>query len=528
VDTLRAAYGVRGEELARIALNTNYRKNDQALSLYYQASDAPSLGRIQRITDSFIAAERAQLSMRTNAAMASVAWSNRAAATFAGVGVLLVLGAIGLGWLTVRALGDRAIAAAEAATERLRAEELEAAVASAVAERFVAEEKLRQMQKLEAVGQLTGGIAHDFNNMLAVVLGGIELARRRALERGGHGEVVRHLDSAAEGANRASALTRRLLAFARSEPLAPQAAEPSQLITGMSDLLDRTLGDTIRVITRDEGKGWAIWVDRHGLENALLNLAVNARDAMDGRGTLTIATGGATLAAEEVGHCAEGDYATIAVADTGCGMPGEVLERVFEPFFTTKPVGKGTGLGLSQIFGFVRQSGGEIAIVSTPGRGTTVTLYLPRHLGEAPAQHARLAAVEPATAASGLDILVVEDDPRVLSATMEVLAELGHRPIACNDPLRAGEVAATIAPPDLIISDVLMPGKTGPEVVAELMPLLPYTAVLFVTGYAGEAADHAEFGGHAVLRKPYTVAALAAAIDEAMTRKLPPELVAAE
>ncbi len=527
VDALRTAYVARGAELSQIALNTNYQKNNQAMSLYYAARDAASLGRTQQLLDGFIASERNLLSERTNSAMASVARSNRTAKVFGAFGALLVLFAIALGWLTARALAARSVAAAEADAERLRSADLEAAVAAATAElhaeaaeREVAEAQLRQMQKLEAVGQLTGGIAHDFNNMLAVVLGGIELAKRRAQERLGP-EVERHLDSAAEGASRAAALTRRLLAFARAEPLTPQATGPGQLIADMSDLLDRILGDGIRVEADDDARGWAIFVDRHGLENAILNLAVNARDAMDGRGVLTIATGGATLGEHAVGQCAAGDYATIAVTDTGCGMAPDVVARAFDPFFTTKSVGKGTGLGLSQIFGFVRQSGGEVGIASHPGAGTTVTLYLPRHLGfaAAPTPATRL-TIEPRAANDGLDILVVEDDPRVLSATIAALTELGHRPVACGDPLAAIALVPTIPPPQLIVSDVLMPGKTGPELIAELTPLLPDAAVLFVTGYAGEAADHSEFGDNRVLRKPYTIAALAVAIDEAVARRI--------
>lgn len=527
IESLRLAYGARGDELSLIALNLNYGRNNQALSLYYAARDSRALNRTQRLLDALIAAEQRLLEARTEEAMETIRRSNRAAGVFAGFGVLLVAGAIALGWLTARALAQRSMAAAEAEAQRLRSEDLEAAVAAATAElhaeaaeREAAEAQLRQMQKLEAVGQLTGGIAHDFNNMLAVVSGGIELARRRAAE-GASDELDRHLESAAEGANRAAALTRRLLAFARSEPLTPQATDPGQLIEGMSDLLDRTLGDTIRVVTRQGDPHWPVWVDRHGLENALLNLAVNARDAMEGRGTLTIATGGRTLAERQVGECAAGDYATIAVTDTGCGMPADVLERVFEPFFTTKPVGRGTGLGLSQIFGFVRQSGGEIAIDSTPGSGTTVTLFLPRHIGAAEASDgrgsvARLPTLR--TDAEGHDILVIEDDPRVLAATLSALKELGHRPVACSDPMAAAAMVPTIPTPRLILSDVLMPGKTGPEVIAELTEVLPDAAVLFVTGFAGDAGDHAAFGGHQVLRKPFTIAGLASAIDAAIAR----------
>jgi CheY-like chemotaxis protein len=355
--------------------------------------------------------------------------------------------------------------------------------------------------------------------MLAVVLGGLELARRTL--KSDPANVGRHLDNATEGAHRAAALTRRLLAFSREEALNPEAITPIAAIAGMSDLLDRTLGDAITVATVDDESNWHIWADRHELENAILNLAVNARDAMDGRGQLTIRTDGRTLAAGEIGHCLAGDHVAIAVSDTGCGMAPEVLERVFEPFFTTKPVGKGTGLGLSQIFAFIRQSGGEIAIASTEGQGTTVTLYLPRHIGAGEA--AATPETTPATAPpliSGLGVLVVEDDPRVLTATVAAIEELGHRAVPCPDPLDAPRLLDDLGPFDLVISDVLMPGQTGPEMIAGLIERRPGLAVLFVTGYAGEGSA-ADFAGRPVLRKPFTIAGLERAIADAVTLEHP-------
>ncbi|MEP7005577.1 MAG: ATP-binding protein [Sphingomonas bacterium] len=512
IDALRQTVDARGKELSVIALSTIYKKNDQALALYYQARQSPSLARIDRLLEEINTGERALLEERIGEAMRSVDRSTNVAKILAGFGLLIVLGAIALGWLTVRAYGERAIANAETEAERLRAEELEAAVARATAELLDKEARLRQVQKMEAIGQLTGGIAHDFNNMLAVVLGGLELARRNV---GDVEQAIRHIDNATEGADRAAALTRRLLAFSREEALKLEALDPGALVTGMSDLLDRTLGDTIIVVAQDAGTGWRIRADRYQLENVVLNLAVNARDAMDGRGSLTIVTAGTTLEAEEVGTCPAGDYVTITVTDTGCGMAPEVLERVFEPFFTTKPVGTGTGLGLSQIFAFVRQADGEIGIVSAPGEGTTVTLYLPRYTGADTKMAPREAEAMPAQS-EALNILVVEDDPRVLAATMGALTELGHHPLACSDPLAAPALLDAMEGIDLIVSDVLMPGQTGPEMIAEMARTHGHVAVLFVTGYAGEAGGEAEFGGHHVLRKPFTIAALSRAIDNAI------------
>jgi signal transduction histidine kinase/ActR/RegA family two-component response regulator len=526
VDALRAAYIERGRDLGLVALSTTYAKNSQAYARYFRAGKAPVLARINRLLDTIIARQRVLLATRSRAVMGTVERSNRIAGVLAVFGTLLVLSAIVLGWLTLAADTERKVAQAEAEAARQRAAELGEAVAQATDELRVQEAKLRQVQKMEAVGQLTGGIAHDFNNMLAVVLGGLELARR-ALS-GDPGAAIRHIDSATEGANRAAALTRRLLAFSREDALTSETLVAGEIVGGMSDLLDRTLGDAITLVAHDGSAGWRIRADRVQIENAILNLAVNARDAMHGRGMLTIATGRTTLDDGQIGGCSAGEHVTISVTDTGTGMDAAVLERVFEPFFTTKPVGKGTGLGLSQIFASVRQLGGGVAIDSTPGQGTTVTLYLPRDTSAPVAAQAAPAAV--AAAPRGpLTILVVEDDPRVLAATMGALAELGHDAVSCDDPLAVPTLLEQHPGVDLIVSDVLMPRQTGPEMVEALIQRFPHLAVLFVTGFAGEANAQA-FGDHVLLRKPFTLAALERAIDAALARRrsAAPDRIAAE
>jgi CheY-like chemotaxis protein len=333
-----------------------------------------------------------------------------------------------------------------------------------------------------------------------------------------------------EGATRAAALTRRLLAFARSEPLLPEGVAPSELVEGMLELVDRAIGERITVHTRFPSEPWHVWVDAHQLENSILNLAVNARDAMDGRGHLTIAVENVGLPAGEVGEMPSGDYVRIAVTDTGTGIPPENIERVFEPFFTTKPVGKGTGLGLSQIFGFAHQSGGEVTIDSTLDVGTTVTLYLPRSLQAAKEYAVRAAQVhaqvdEPSVVAVGASIMVVEDDPRVSRSTVSVLEELGYVPIACASGKEALDVLASGARVDLLITDVMMPEMTGTELVRTLAPQHPDLAVIYVTGYVGDAGDAEDLSGHDLLRKPFTVTALAGVVAAALSRRfsgLPP------
>ena len=529
---LRAYYEQRGQLLSGAALRTRYDQKINGLAIFDKAGKVANRKELNDTLEQIVTIENSVLDARIKHATATLEQSNWAATLLMSFAVILVIGAAILGYGVIHAVAERRTARQDAEEVALRAEELEDAVAARTAElrranqallaeaaeRESAEAQLRQAQKMDAVGQLTGGIAHDFNNMLAVVIGGLELAKRRLTE--GSGEAGRHIENAMEGASRAAALTRRLLAFARAEPLLPEAIAPDTLIAGMTDLLDRTLGERIKIRTRFASTDWQVWVDKHQLENALLNLAVNARDAMDGEGTLTIGTGTRIVGEGELGDTRAGDYVAISVADTGCGMDQGVLDRVFEPFFTTKPVGKGTGLGLSQIFGFVRQSLGEIVIASQPGVGTTVTLLLPRFSGSqriAPAelQSTRFSAPNREERAT---ILVVEDDPRVLNATVEALAELGHNPIPCPSPEHAEDLIDAHPDVRLILSDVVMPGTTGPELIAALQPHHPGLGVLFVTGYAGEIDEAAAFGGYGVLRKPFTIGALSGAVQTALAR----------
>ena len=514
VDRLRAAYLQRGIELASTASNTNYKRNAQAFAHYYAAGKAASLPEISTSLDQIIAYERALLQDRTDQAAQSVKRSSYIAGLLAIFGMLIVVGTVVLGWFTVRTIGEKVIARADANAERERVEELSAAVAAATEELKLQEAKIRQIQKMDAVGQLTGGIAHDFNNMLSVVLGGLELARRA--DPSDRATIERHLESASEGADRAAALTRRLLAFSREEPLKPELIELDQLVSSMTDLIDRTLGDAIDVILALNGGGWRVYADRVQIENAVLNLAVNARDAMDGRGTLKITTGQRLMKTDEIGHCRPGDYVTLSVSDSGCGMTQEVIERAFEPFFTTKEVGKGTGLGLSQVFGLVSQLGGKIDISSVLEEGTTVTLIVPRDNSLASTVTAPNVGVPITKTVASLDILVVEDDPRVITATIDALTALGHRAIPCPDPLLAEIMLDAHPATNLVISDVIMPRRTGPEMVDALKQRHDHLKILFVTGFAGDA-NAGEFGDHQLLRKPFTLAALERAIEVAMT-----------
>lgn len=398
-------------------------------------------------------------------------------------------------------------------------ETLEQRVQAAVTARTAAENSLHQLQKVEALGQLTGGIAHDFNNMLAVVIGGLTLLKRK-LDRG-QTDVGRYIDGALDGAERAAALTKRLLAFSRQQPLTVETVSANAMIADMTDLLSRTLGEHIHITTLLAPDSWAVETDRSQLENALLNMSVNARDAMPDGGELIIETVNVRLErsqAQEFG-IAPGPYLSIAVMDTGIGMAAEVAARAFDPFFTTKGLGKGTGMGLSQVFGFVRQTGGHVTIASEPGHGTTIRLYLPR--SEAAEARHPLQNSLPATYHGHPDetVLVVEDEDRVRSMAVEALIGLGYTILEAASPSEALGFVAAGRPITLLFTDIVMPGMNGGELASRAQAHSPTIKVLFTTGYAPDDKGRVDLSGFDTkpLYKPYSIDQLSrrvrAAID---------------
>jgi PAS domain S-box-containing protein len=384
--------------------------------------------------------------------------------------------------------------------------ELEAEIVARTERLMATEEQLRQAQKMEAVGQLTGGIAHDFNNMLAVVIGALDLLERRLAK--GQTDVDRYVTAARDGATRAAALTHRLLAFSRQQPLAPAPIDANEMVGGMIELLVRTLGEGVNVETRLPGGLWRAMADRNQLENVILNLAVNARDAMPDGGRLTIETGNVAVTAEEAERhdIAPGDYIEIAVADTGSGMPPEVAARAFDPFFTTKGVGKGTGLGLSQVFGFVRQSGGRVRIDTAPGQGTRVSIWLPADHAAAPPAPAKDKARDIPRARPGEVVMVVEDEERVRAFSTEALRELGYTVVDARDGPEALRMIGRGQQVSLLFSDVVMPEMSGRELAVLARARLPGVKVLLTSGYAPESADGPD---RAILSKPFDIDQLA-------------------
>jgi signal transduction histidine kinase len=419
---------------------------------------------------------------------------------YIGPGILVLMGSL---MFFIMGLDARAL---------LRANE---SLTREMAERERVEAALRQSQKMEAIGRLTGGIAHDFNNMLSIIIGSLDLLLRR-VDRADP-RLSRLAEGALEGARRAANLTQRLLAFSRRQPLNPTAADIPRVLAETADLLRRTLGEAITLETVSAAGLWRALIDVPQLESAIVNLAINARDAMPDGGRLTVEASNSyldRLYADQEGDIEPGQYVMIAVTDTGVGMTPEIMAQVFEPFFTTKPTGQGTGLGLSQVQGFIKQSGGHVRLYSEVGVGTTVKLYLPRAAEEAPAQPARLLRSS-APKRREVTILVVEDEPGVRDFVVEALGDLGYDVLSAERAAEALELIDRHPEIRLVLTDVVMPGVTGRVLADEALRRRPGLQILFMTGYTPNAIVHNGVldPGVRLITKPFSVSDLESELD---------------
>jgi signal transduction histidine kinase/ActR/RegA family two-component response regulator len=400
-------------------------------------------------------------------------------------------------------------------------ETLERRIEERTRELQASEDQLRQSQKLDALGQLTGGVAHDFNNLLTGISGSLELMQSR-LARGQYTDVDRFITAAQGAATRAAALTHRLLAFARRQQLDPKPTNANCLVVGMEEMVIRTVGPAITLETVLAQDLWTTLCDASQLENAVLNLCINARDAMPDGGKLTIETANASLDARAARRqdMTAGEYVMLCVTDTGTGMAPDVIERAFDPFYTTKPIGQGTGLGLSMAYGFAKQSGGQVRIHSTVGKGTTVRFYLPRHLAEVDADVPLVQPSENHRARAGETVLVIDDEPSVRMLVTEMLEELGYAAIEAIDGKSGLKVLQSNARVDLLITDVGLPGGINGRQLADAARITRQDLkVLFITGYAESAVvrnAHLE-PGMQILIKPFTMEALAARIQSVIS-----------
>jgi signal transduction histidine kinase len=382
-----------------------------------------------------------------------------------------------------------------------------------IIEREQAQAALQQAQKMEVVGQMTGGLAHDFNNLLTAVLGNLELATRRTKDDG----IRRYLDGATQAARRGSKLTSQLLAFARTQRLQMEATNLNTLVTSIGDLLYRTIGATVRIETVLEKDLWTVMVDPSQIELIILNLAINARDAMPDGGRVTISTTNVRL--EDCGLPAElmqGDYVVLSVSDTGTGMTEEVLKKAYEPFFTTKGVGRGTGLGLSQVYGIAKQSGGGVRIDTKLGKGTTVTVYLPRTEGVPAADNAPDNPLSSQLAQHHATVLVVDDDRDVRELTVACLESVGYRVLSAEGGRAALDVIGGNTPVDLLLLDIAMPEMNGPEAARAIGSKRPGLPIIYMTGYVGSTQLGSD-EQRCLVKKPFTVAELTGKVEEALS-----------
>ena len=413
-----------------------------------------------------------------------------------------------------RAVEAAARAAAEALAELNQT--LEQRVEERTAQLMKTEEALRQSQKMEAIGQLTGGIAHDFNNLLQGIIGALHVINKR-ISAGRLSDIDRFTTGALESANRAAALTHRLLSFSRQQPVDPQPLDENQLIAAMEELLRRALGETVQMTFAPAPDLWLVRCDANQLENAVLNLAINARDAMPNGGKFTIETSNEVLHASQaiLRSVPAGEYVRLVVRDTGTGMPPDIQARIFEPFFTTKPLGKGTGLGLSMIYGFIRQSDGAVAVESELGKGTAIEIYLPRFRGDLETPSIDEQTVHERRARSDEVVLVVEDEPMVRLLVVEVLKDLGYHALEAENGVSATRILHSAQRIDLLVTDVGLPDMSGRHVADAAMAARKDLKVLFMTGYADKAAgDTFMDEDREIITKPFAMDVLSARIRE--------------
>ncbi len=479
-------------ELSRTVVLAKDGKTDEALGLIKSNKGRDLMGSIRAALDEFDGDETSTATARN--ARAAFLRSVLLAITI--IAALLAATVVILVGFTLR----RQVGELRLLTSSLRTEMLE---------RERAEATLRQAQKMEALGQLTGGVAHDFNNMLAIIVGNLDLGMRRFSNEDVRARI--YVENALSGARRAAELTKRLLAFSRLQPLKPQSADANKCVTDMSELLRRTLGETVELETVQGGGLWRAIVDVHQLESTILNLVINARDAMDSGGRLTIETANTELNrayADAHMEVTPGQYVMIAVTDTGRGMSEAVIAKAFDPFFTTKPSGAGTGLGLSQVHGFIKQSKGHIKIYSEEGKGTTVKIYLPRDMSKAfPTETRPIAPRPPEFSPKDHVVLVVEDDPGVRSFTISALRELGYATVEADTIGIAREKLLQNPDVTIVLTDVVLPGGNGRELANMLLAERPDLVVLFMTGYTRNAIVHNGTldPGVRLLSKPFTI-----------------------
>ncbi len=501
---LRGLITTKLDELRSTIDAYNAGNKDMALAIVNSDNGFQLMQEIRQVISSMQAEEDRLLTTRQMAAEYS------ALLLQAGVAVAFLLIAA-VGFLIARFTRE-SFAQLTATRDRLAASNQQ--LLEEASRRAIAEAQLRQAQKMEALGQLTGGIAHDFNNMLGVIMGTHDLIKRR-IAKGDFG-IQRFLDAGTAACERAATLTQRLLSFARQQPLSPRPLDPNKMIGTMSDLLHSTLGEHIQIETVATAGMWTVYADSQQLENAVLNIAINARDAMPEGGKLTIETANAYL---DEAYCRAnpevdpGQFAMIAITDTGLGMTPEVAARAFDPFFTTKSTGKGTGLGLSQVYGFIKQSRGHIKVYSEPGAGTTVKIYLPRLAAEA-VDIKRGAQPPLRTGDRSEIILVVEDDALMRRLATEALHELGYTVFDADGAASALATLDRVADVKLLFTDVVMPDVNGKKLAEEALRRRPGLKVLFTTGYTPNAVVHGGVLDQGVnfIGKPFTLDQLAAKV----------------